>query len=265
MRCRASRAPNLTGGVSKMLPNHHITKPVFIGEIKGNGQFDVVWKTPGLVAGDAWSKELPGLQGPDRRLGWQEVRQLQHQDQQVRRSGFLIESLTCQTNQGRRRYPPPSHCSCRGRPVLTNVFENLPRASVRSLADCSRPCCRPWPGRSRTRSANSPTTSFPIRKKPSVRSRPAAIRWPTHHQRAAGRPADGRSRHQESLCHPARRQDHRCRDRRRRSPAFPTAPLPFASTTVCGAHVEAALGGLTLPSPDPGQAHPGRAIGLQDP
>jgi urea transport system substrate-binding protein len=53
-------APNLTGGISKMLPNHHITKPVFIGEIKGNGQFDVVWKTPGLVAGDAWSKELEG-------------------------------------------------------------------------------------------------------------------------------------------------------------------------------------------------------------
>ena len=53
-------AKNLTGGTSKMLPNHHITKPVFIGEIKANGQFDVVWKTPGLVAGDAWSKELPG-------------------------------------------------------------------------------------------------------------------------------------------------------------------------------------------------------------
>ena len=53
-------APNLTGGVSKMLPNHHITKPVFIGEIKGDGQFDVVWKTDGLVPGDAWSKELDG-------------------------------------------------------------------------------------------------------------------------------------------------------------------------------------------------------------
>ena len=53
-------AKNLTGGTSKMLPNHHITKPVFIGEIKANGQFDVVWKTPGLVAGDAWSKELDG-------------------------------------------------------------------------------------------------------------------------------------------------------------------------------------------------------------
>src|ERR1051325_7447125 len=54
------KAKNLTGGESEMLPNHHITKPVFIGEIKANGQFDVVWKTPGLVAGDAWSKELDG-------------------------------------------------------------------------------------------------------------------------------------------------------------------------------------------------------------
>ncbi len=53
-------APNLTGGVSKMLPNHHITKPVFIGEVRADGQFDVVWKTPGLVPGDAWSKELEG-------------------------------------------------------------------------------------------------------------------------------------------------------------------------------------------------------------
>jgi urea transport system substrate-binding protein len=53
-------APNLTGGVSKMLPNHHITKPVFIGEVRADGQFKTVWKTPGLVAGDAWSKELDG-------------------------------------------------------------------------------------------------------------------------------------------------------------------------------------------------------------
>jgi len=52
--------PNLTGGMAKMLPNHHITKPVFIGEIEPNGQFDVVWKTPNLVPGDAWSKELEG-------------------------------------------------------------------------------------------------------------------------------------------------------------------------------------------------------------
>jgi urea transport system substrate-binding protein len=31
---------------------------VFIGEVRADGQFDVVWKTPGLVPGDAWSKEL---------------------------------------------------------------------------------------------------------------------------------------------------------------------------------------------------------------
>ena len=53
-------APNLTGGVSKMLPNHHITKPVLIGEIKADGQFDTVWKTKDLVPGDAWSKSLEG-------------------------------------------------------------------------------------------------------------------------------------------------------------------------------------------------------------
>jgi urea transport system substrate-binding protein len=53
-------APNLTGGISKMLPNHHITKPVFIGEVRADGQFKTVWKTPGLVPGDAWSKELDG-------------------------------------------------------------------------------------------------------------------------------------------------------------------------------------------------------------
>ncbi|MFO7639940.1 MAG: transporter substrate-binding protein, partial [Candidatus Competibacteraceae bacterium] len=53
-------APNLTGGVSKMLPNHHITKPVLIGEIQADGQFDVVWQTDDLVPGDAWSDFLPG-------------------------------------------------------------------------------------------------------------------------------------------------------------------------------------------------------------
>ena len=41
-----------------MMPNHHITKPVLIGEIAANGQFDVVWKTPGLVPGAAWSPVL---------------------------------------------------------------------------------------------------------------------------------------------------------------------------------------------------------------
>ena len=52
--------PNLSGGVSAMMPNHHITKPVLIGEIQDDGQFDIIWQTAGLVAGDAWSDFLPG-------------------------------------------------------------------------------------------------------------------------------------------------------------------------------------------------------------
>jgi urea transport system substrate-binding protein len=51
---------NLTGGTAKVLPNHHITKPVYIGEIRADGQFDVVWQTKSLVPGDAWSDFLPG-------------------------------------------------------------------------------------------------------------------------------------------------------------------------------------------------------------
>jgi len=51
---------NLTGGISEMLPNHYITKPVFVGEIRPDGQFNVVWKSKGLVPGDAWSPYLPG-------------------------------------------------------------------------------------------------------------------------------------------------------------------------------------------------------------
>ncbi|MBH79480.1 MAG: urea ABC transporter substrate-binding protein [Gammaproteobacteria bacterium] len=51
---------NLSGGVATMMPNHHITKPVLIGEIQDDGQFDVVWETAGSVVGDAWSDFLPG-------------------------------------------------------------------------------------------------------------------------------------------------------------------------------------------------------------
>jgi urea transport system substrate-binding protein len=47
--------PNLSGGYSAMMPNHHITKPVLIGEIQGDGQFNTVWETPGLVVAQEWS------------------------------------------------------------------------------------------------------------------------------------------------------------------------------------------------------------------
>jgi urea transport system substrate-binding protein len=60
-----TETPNLTGGIAKVLPNHHITKPVFIGEVKADGQFNVVSKSPGLVPGDAWSDFLPGSKDID--------------------------------------------------------------------------------------------------------------------------------------------------------------------------------------------------------
>ncbi len=52
--------PNLTGGYSTMMPNHHITKPVLIGEVQADGQFNTVWQTSGLVVGDEWSDYLDG-------------------------------------------------------------------------------------------------------------------------------------------------------------------------------------------------------------
>jgi urea transport system substrate-binding protein len=51
--------PNLTGGTAVMNSNHHLSKPVLIGEIQEDGQFEVVWETPDTVIGDAWSDFLP--------------------------------------------------------------------------------------------------------------------------------------------------------------------------------------------------------------
>jgi urea transport system substrate-binding protein len=52
--------PNLSGGYSTMMPNHHITKPVLIGEIQGDGQMSIVSQTPGLIVAQAWSPYLEG-------------------------------------------------------------------------------------------------------------------------------------------------------------------------------------------------------------
>ena len=50
--------PNLTGGTAVMLPNHHLAKPVLIGEIQEDGQFDIISQTD-EVPGDAWTDFLP--------------------------------------------------------------------------------------------------------------------------------------------------------------------------------------------------------------
>ncbi|MBN9697565.1 MAG: urea ABC transporter substrate-binding protein [Zoogloea sp.] len=40
--------------------NHHLHKPVFIGEIKADGQFNTVWKTKGPIRAQPWSPFIPG-------------------------------------------------------------------------------------------------------------------------------------------------------------------------------------------------------------
>jgi urea transport system substrate-binding protein len=53
------KTTSLTGSVAEMHTNHHLSKPVLIGEIQANGQFETVWKTKGPVIGDAWSNYIP--------------------------------------------------------------------------------------------------------------------------------------------------------------------------------------------------------------
>jgi urea transport system substrate-binding protein len=53
------KAPS--GFVAEMdMKNHHLHKPVFIGEVKADGQFNVVWKTPGPIKAQPWSPYIAG-------------------------------------------------------------------------------------------------------------------------------------------------------------------------------------------------------------
>ena len=76
--------PNLSGGTATMLANHHITKPVLIGEIQDDGQFLVVSATADTVPGDAWSDYLEGSR--DLIADWSEP---------VRCGNFNKEARTC--------------------------------------------------------------------------------------------------------------------------------------------------------------------------
>jgi urea transport system substrate-binding protein len=53
------KVKNLTGGIAVMNTNHHLSKPVLIGEIQEDGQFEIVSQTDDVVIGDAWSDFLP--------------------------------------------------------------------------------------------------------------------------------------------------------------------------------------------------------------
>jgi urea transport system substrate-binding protein len=53
------KAPS--GFIAKMdEKNHHLHKPVYIGEVKADGQFSIVWKTKGPVKAQPWSPFIPG-------------------------------------------------------------------------------------------------------------------------------------------------------------------------------------------------------------
>nr|WP_226893289.1 urea ABC transporter substrate-binding protein [Nisaea sediminum] len=53
------KVKNLTGGTAVMNTNHHLSKPVLIGEILEDGQFEIVSATDDVVVGDAWSDFIP--------------------------------------------------------------------------------------------------------------------------------------------------------------------------------------------------------------
>jgi urea transport system substrate-binding protein len=47
------------GYEEEMLANHHLSKPVLIGEVQADGQFNIVWKTPNAVKAENWSPFIP--------------------------------------------------------------------------------------------------------------------------------------------------------------------------------------------------------------
>jgi urea transport system substrate-binding protein len=55
------------GYTEEMLPNHHLSKPVMIGEVQEDGQFNIVWKTPQVVPAENWSSFIP--ENANRRRG----------------------------------------------------------------------------------------------------------------------------------------------------------------------------------------------------
>jgi len=48
-----------SGYGQEMLRNHHLSKPVMIGEVQADGQFNIVWRTPAVVPAENWSPFIP--------------------------------------------------------------------------------------------------------------------------------------------------------------------------------------------------------------
>ena len=61
--CTARRWPRSPAMTSVMHPNHHLSKPVMIGEIQADGQFQIVWQTKGPIVAEAWSPHIAENKG----------------------------------------------------------------------------------------------------------------------------------------------------------------------------------------------------------
>ena len=67
--------------------NHHLRKPVMIGEIQGNGQFNVVWKTKGPIRAQPWSPFIPGNEKKQNIVGTR-------RDAALRKEGCRLPALS---------------------------------------------------------------------------------------------------------------------------------------------------------------------------
>ena len=70
--------------------NHHLHKPVFIGEIKADGQFNVVWKTKGPIRAQPWSPFIAGNDEQEGRPGRQVIAAAVSRNQRGLRPPFLL-------------------------------------------------------------------------------------------------------------------------------------------------------------------------------
>ncbi len=182
--------PNLSGDYATMMPNHHLTKPVLIGEVQGDGHVQHRVADPGPGRRSAVVALPAGKQEPDRRLAAADVlRQLRRGRRQVPRD----QKQDLSGMDGRRRRPSrrarcasrrfclllPLAIARRGarrgmtrsrrsrRPISTSRRRGCRRspspairAPPRSSTRCATASCSPGNGRGRTRRSTSrPTTA----------------------------------------------------------------------------------------------------------
>jgi urea transport system substrate-binding protein len=57
------KVKSLSGYDVMMHPNHHLSKPVMIGEVQSDGQFQIVWQTKGPIVAEAWSPHIAENKG----------------------------------------------------------------------------------------------------------------------------------------------------------------------------------------------------------